>query len=258
MTKPFGRSLLLSVFAFFAMAHSQPSGHSAVAGWHPETGKPLFLNIIWHQHQPLYLDPGTDQLQGPWVRTHGTKDYYDMVSILEQYPDIHFNVNLTSSLLQQLDEYYVRRLKPFIDPKKNRVLTGSYFAEFGGRTDPWIDLALKETRDFDEKDRRHLLTNVWNAFGLSDVMIERFPEYKFLKNRFQADGEARLNEQDLREIKFWFYLAYFDPDFLEGSVRLVTGRTVDLTDLISRQNDGTYRLKKTVTEDDCNRIVAET
>ena len=257
MLKTFGCSLFLCFFAFLAPAQSPPSGHSASAG-EPKSGKPLFLNIIWHQHQPLYLDPASDQLQGPWVRTHGTKDYYDMVSILEEYPDIHFNVNLTSSLLQQLDEYYVQRLKPFVDRKRNRVSARRYFAAFGGKTDPWIDLALKDTKNFDEKDRQHLLTNVWNAFGLSDVMIGRFPEYKALKDRFQAVGAAGLIEQELREIKFWFYLAYFDPDFLEGSVRLVTGRTVDLTDLISRVDDGTYRLKKTVTEDDCNRIVAET
>jgi len=30
-----------------------------------QTKKPLYLNIIWHQHQPLYLDPAKDQLQGP-------------------------------------------------------------------------------------------------------------------------------------------------------------------------------------------------
>ncbi|MBI5463342.1 MAG: hypothetical protein HY966_00135, partial [Ignavibacteriales bacterium] len=37
---------------------------------YPKSGKTLYLNIIWHQHQPLYLDPESDQLQGPWVRTH--------------------------------------------------------------------------------------------------------------------------------------------------------------------------------------------
>ena len=51
---------------------------------YPQSGGTLYLNLICHQHQPLYLDPETDQLQGPWVRTHGTKDYYDMASILEK------------------------------------------------------------------------------------------------------------------------------------------------------------------------------
>jgi alpha-amylase/alpha-mannosidase (GH57 family) len=48
---------------------------------YPKTGKTLYLNIIWHQHQPLYLDPESDQLQGPWVRTHGTR----IIMIWRQY-----------------------------------------------------------------------------------------------------------------------------------------------------------------------------
>ncbi|MGB2869752.1 MAG: hypothetical protein WBD36_14945, partial [Bacteroidota bacterium] len=131
--------------------------------------KPLYLNIIWHQHQPLYLDPESDQLQGPWVRTHATKDYYDMAAILERYPDIHFTVNLTSSLLSQLQEYYVDRLKPFVNLRTNRVDAKKYFLGKGTKTDPWIDLALKPTAEFSERDLAYLLTNVWNAFGISAV-----------------------------------------------------------------------------------------
>ncbi len=224
---------------------------------YPRTGKTLYLNIIWHQHQPLYLDPESDQLQGPWVRTHGTKDYYHMVSVLERYPQIHFTVNLTSSLLFQLDEYYVQRLKPCVDLKRNRVNVRKYFATFAGKTDPWIDLALKPTRDFDARDLEFLLTNVWNAFGVGEVGIVRFPEYKALKNKCKNVDPAALSEQELREVKFWFYLASFDPDFLENKVKLATGVSIDLTEFISKSAEGTYRLNRTITEDDCNRIVAE-
>ncbi len=71
-------------------------------------------------------------------------------------------------------------------------------------------------------------------------------------------GKKGLSEQDLREIKFWFYLALFDPDFLEQPHKLATGATIDLTDIIQKNSDGTYTLKKKITEEDCNRIVAET
>jgi alpha-amylase/alpha-mannosidase (GH57 family) len=74
----------------------------------------LYLNIIWHQHQPLYVNPETDELSGPWVRTHATKDYFDMAAMLERYPEVHATVNLTSSLLTQLQTYYVERLTPFL------------------------------------------------------------------------------------------------------------------------------------------------
>ncbi len=225
---------------------------------YPKTGKTLYLNIIWHQHQPLYLDPETDQLQGPWVRTHGTKDYYDMAAILEKYPDIHFTVNLTSSLLLQLQTYYVDRLAPFVNVKKNSVDAKKYFEKNGGRTDPWIDLALKPTSQFHEQDLKFLLTNVWNAFGVSDIVIARFPEYKRLKERYTQVGKEGLNEQELREIKYWFYLSQFDPDFFEHPHKLASGAAIDLTDLIQKNSDGTYILKKRITEEECNRIIAET
>jgi alpha-amylase/alpha-mannosidase (GH57 family) len=225
---------------------------------YPNTGKTLYLNIIWHQHQPLYLDPESDQLQGPWVRTHGTKDYYDMAAILEKYPKIHFTVNLTSSLLLQLQVYYVERLAPFVDVKKNRVDAKKFFIQFAGKTDPWIDLALKPTGQFNERDLKFLFTNSWNAFGVSEIVITRFPEYKLLKEKYAQGGVKGMSQQDIREVKYWFYLALFDPDFLERPQKLATGATIDLTDIIQKNMDGTYTLKKKVTEEECNRIIAET
>jgi alpha-amylase/alpha-mannosidase (GH57 family) len=225
---------------------------------YPKSGKTLYLNIIWHQHQPLYLDPGLDQLQGPWVRTHATKDYYDMAAILERYPDIHFTVNLTSSLLSQLEEFYVKRLAPFYVGKQNKIDAKKYFSKFSGMTDPWIDIALKPTNKLNAKEKSFLLTNIWNAFGISDIIIARFPQYKRLKEKSKTEGPTSLTEQELRELKFWFYLAYFDPDFLEQKQALANGLKIDLTDLVQKKNDGSYFLVKEITEDDCNRMIAET
>jgi alpha-amylase/alpha-mannosidase (GH57 family) len=220
--------------------------------------KTLYLNIIWHQHQPLYLDPDKDQLQGPWVRTHGTKDYYDMAAMIGKFPKIHCTVNLTSSLLYQLDEYYVQRLKPFVNVKKNTVDTKRFLEMYKGKTDPWIDLALKPASEFTGDDLAILLSNPWNAFGISSVMMNRFPEYKALKEKYAQSGAGSLSQQERREIKFWFYLAYFDPDFFEQPVKLANGFTVDVRDLIKKQPDGAYLLQRRVTEKDCNRIIAET
>ncbi|MBI2619566.1 MAG: hypothetical protein HYW57_05745 [Ignavibacteriales bacterium] len=224
---------------------------------HSRRGKTLFLNIIWHQHQPLYLDPGTDQLQGPWVRTHGTKDYYDMAAVIARYPDIHCTVNLTSSLLYQLDEYYVKRLKPFVNLTTTSINADKFLAKQAGKTDPWIDLALKPTSDFDVTDLEYLLSNTWNAFGMSEVMFERFPQYKSLRDKYRNSGVNALSEQERREVKFWFYLASFDPDFLAGKEKLVTGVTVNVSEFIEKNHDGTYTLKRPVSEEDCQRMVVE-
>ena len=123
----------------------------------PQQGKgPVYLNIIWHQHQPLYVDPAKDQLQGSWVRTHSTKDYFDMAALVGRYPDIHCTINLTSSLLLQLREYYLKRLGPFVDVRKNRIDVRGFLKRWKGRTDPWIYLALKPAEGFDKTDKGFL------------------------------------------------------------------------------------------------------
>lgn len=71
---------------------------------------PLYVPFIWHQHQPLYKSPIPHadffgQYRLPWVRLHGTKDYLDLVLLLERYPQLHQTVNLVPSLILQLEDY---------------------------------------------------------------------------------------------------------------------------------------------------------
>jgi alpha-amylase/alpha-mannosidase (GH57 family) len=222
--------------------------------------KPVYLNIIWHQHQPLYANPETDQLTGPWVRTHATKDYYDMAAMLRSYPNVHCNINLTSSLLLQLQEYYVDRMGPFVHTRTNSIDVRRFMKQWGGKTDPWIDLALKPTSTFGAAEKDLLYRNAWNAFGIGEVMIERFPEYRALRSKLPSEGRAPdglFSEKEMREIKFWFYLAHFDPDFLAGPVKLTDGSVCDLSDLVQLRADKKYYLRKRVTEKVCQRMVAE-
>jgi alpha-amylase/alpha-mannosidase (GH57 family) len=264
----YNRSARNSVFAItydgrLLLADSIPGGSGMTGDNFPidPERKPVYLNIIWHQHQPLYVDPTKDQLQGPWVRTHATKDYYDMAALLRKYPKIHCTINLTSSLLLQLKEYYVDRLAPFIDVKKNSMDIAGFQKKWKGKTDPWIDLALKPAEKFTKSDKNFLYSNTWNAFGISEVMIDRFPEYAALnakRNVDQMPGLELFTAQELREIKFWFFLAYFDPDFLLGPVKLPDGSVVNLSDYVSFGADGKFRLKKQITEADCRRMIVET
>ena len=212
-------------------------------------GPKIYLSIIWHQHQPLYADPAKDFLRGPWVRLHATKDYYDMAAMLNDYPDIHLTINLTSVLLQQLQKYYVDRLGQVVDG--DRIDEDAYFKKFAGRTDPWIDLLLKDTDKFTQQDDYYLTGGAWNCFGISEVMIERFPEYKALR-----DKGGNFSTMEKLQLKVWFALAWFDPDFLNGKVDLVGGGSVDLSDLVDFR-DGKWYARHPFTEDDANRIVAE-
>ena len=242
----------------------------------------LYLNIIWHQHQPSYLDATKDQLIGPWVRTHATKDYYDMAAILEKYPNVHLTIDLTSVLLRQLQEYYVDRLGPFVDTKENRVEAERFLDEWEGKTDPWIDLALKEIDNFTEQDLDYLFNRsgnqAWSCFSLTEQIVGRFPQYKTLLPRGRSigsiDGDKpwdSYSPQQRRRIKFFFFLALFDPSFLKGPITLPlqnpdgSPMVVDLSDLVlydaagspDDDSDDSFTLRRDVTEEDCNRLVAE-
>jgi alpha-amylase/alpha-mannosidase (GH57 family) len=227
----------------------------------PVAGKQtLFLNIIWHQHQPLYADPATDQLAGPWVRTHGTKDYYDMAAMLRGYPDVHCTFNLTTSLLHQLREYYLNRIGPFVDVRKGTIDVAAFWKRWKGKTDPWIDLALTPAVSYTAEQQKYVYQNPWSALGVSEVMMERFPEYRALRDRAQGAmaGGPALTVDEQRAITFWFYLANFDPDFLRGAVLLPGGSVCDLRVYVEERPAGQFRLRGPVTDEACRRIVVET
>jgi hypothetical protein len=72
---------------------------------------------------------------------------------------------------------------------------------------------------FTSSDKDFLCRHVSSAFGVNEVVMKHFPEYRALQARLKPGGRVPddlFNEQELRDIKFWLYLAHFDPDFLGG------------------------------------------
>ena len=45
------------------------------------------LAFFWHQHQPYYPDDVSGDNPMPWVRLHGTKDYWGMAMLLKEVPE---------------------------------------------------------------------------------------------------------------------------------------------------------------------------
>ena len=215
----------------------------------------VYLQILWHQHQPTYLDPVADELKSPWVRKHATKDYYDMAAILQQYPDVHVTINLTPVLLNQLLPYYIDRLGPYVDIQKNTVDAAGFLAKWANHTDPWIDLLLSPTPEpasATVKQIGLLYADPWSCVSTAPVLMNRFPAYAELR----AKNPAALTKDDLLALKIWFEIAWMDPDFLTGPVKMPNGVTVDLTDIIAA-NNGSFSLKVPPSEQMANRIVAE-
>ncbi|TNF26043.1 MAG: hypothetical protein EP329_21875 [Deltaproteobacteria bacterium] len=223
----------------------------------------VYLNLVWHQHQPSYLDPGKDELQGPWVRKHATKDYFDMTAMVAGYPKVHFNVNLTSSLLNQLD-LYLDRLAPYVDVAAGTVDEAGFLAAWRGKTDPWVDLLLDDTPTPAAASDAQLgwfYADTWSCRSIAEPLRAFFPEYEALL----AKDSASYTQLDLALLKVWFELGWMDPGFLDGPVTVYDDGgdvVVDLSDVVVKGDDGTYTLAAgyddvASVEALANRLVAE-
>ena len=67
------------------------------------------LALLWHMHQPYYLDPATGESILPWVRLHALKDYWGMVSAVRAVPGMRVTFNLVPSLVEQVEAYALER-----------------------------------------------------------------------------------------------------------------------------------------------------
>ena len=192
------------VAAFLALATLTLSGcATGTAVFAPEAAPErleddvLYVNLLWHQHQPLYYkDPATGVYSRPWVRVHATKDYYDMAAILREYPEVKATFNLTPVLLLQLDDFNA-----------------------GAKDIYWV-LAEKHPSELTNEERQFILERFFDANH--DNVIGPFPRYtELLRRREEIDtrsleGINSFSEQDYLDLQVLFNLAWFDPMFLEA------------------------------------------
>ncbi|MFL7792015.1 MAG: glucodextranase DOMON-like domain-containing protein, partial [Anaerolineae bacterium] len=158
--------------------------------------EPIYLSLVWHQHQPLYYKDADGVYTRPWARAHATKDYYDMVAMLENYPNVHVTFNLTPVLIRQLDDLAA-----------------------GAKDYYWVLSEIPADKLTDEQ-KRFILTRFFDANW--DHMIARYPRYQELLDLRGSDAspeaiEAALTtftEQDFRDLQVWWNLSWFDPSFL--------------------------------------------
>ena len=151
-----------------------------------EAEEPIYLSIIWHQHQPVYYkDPDTNVYEKPWVRVHAAKDYVDMAAMLKNYPDIHVTFNLTPSLIRQLDDF-----------------------QAGAKDLYWVIAEVPADQLTDEQ-KQFLLDRF---FDTNRKIIARFPRYQELLDKRDAGGE--YTTPDYLDLQVLFNLAWTDPDWL--------------------------------------------
>ena len=168
-----------------------------ITGCAPQADKDvLYVNLTWHQHQPLYYKDESGIYSRPWVRVHATKDYLDMAETVAQYEGVNVTFNLTPSLIRQLDDFASNSAKDLY----------------------WI-LAEVPAVELDETQKRFILERFFDANW--DNVIGRFPRYKeLLEKRAGTDSFAidaaleSFSNQDFLDLQIWFNLAWVDPDYL--------------------------------------------
>ncbi len=152
----------------------------------------LSVSFLWHMHQPLYKDPFTGKYTLPWVRLHAIKAYYDMPSVLKNYPDIKVNINLVPSLVEQLADY-----------------------ASGNAQDIFYEYSAKPAVELDNDDRAFILKYFF--MGNWETMIKPYPRYfELLLKRGKSTNDNDIenmintfNKQDFLDIQVWFNLSWF-------------------------------------------------
>src|SRR4051794_8969202 len=152
----------------------------------------IHLCFLWHMHQPFYKDLISGEYKLPWTRMHALKDYYGMVHILEEFPDIHQTFNLVPSMMAQVEEYAA-----------------------GEARDPYLAMALKPAEELTDDERAFLLKH--SFYSDPQQMIYRYPRYGELfdaRNSQTGTGARRLfGPQEFRDLQMWSQLAWFDEEF---------------------------------------------
>src|SRR6266853_3413990 len=155
----------------------------------------LRVVVLWHQHQPFYKDLVTGQYRLPWTRLHAFEDYYGMVKLLDEFPQVHQTFNLVPSLISQIQDYVS-----------------------GGAQDPFLQVASKPAKDLTQEERRFALQYLFQANPVN--VIGRYPRYRELWEKFRGAGdsperaEKYFQPQDFTDLQVLSQIGWFDEYFL--------------------------------------------
>ncbi len=197
---------------FYAVHGRSPAGgvSGPIASF--RVGPKIHLAILWHQHQPIYKDISLSDQAGsyihPWVRLHAIRDYYSMAALAAECPDLHLTVNLTASLLWQLQDYVKH-----------------------GATDRALELTTKSAELLTAKEREQVLGAFFDAHWHNQI----FPHPRYRELFTQRREGLPFSTQDLRDLQMWFNLAWFGKEFRDGEVRLTTGEVASVHRFVAQE-----------------------
>src|SRR5579871_2448030 len=152
-----------------------------------------YLCFLWHMHQPFYKDLASGEYKLPWTRLHALKDYYGMVEILREFPNVHQTFNMVPSMMVQVEEY-----------------------ARGEARDSYLEIALKPAESLTESEQLFLLQQFFQAHP--PRMIQPFPRFAELYEARGAQSSVatarhRFSVQDFRDLQVLSQLVWFDEEF---------------------------------------------
>ena len=147
--------------------------------------------ILWHMHQPYYVNPLTKKAKMPWVRLHAVKGYLDMIDLVAAMPEIRVNFNFTPVLVRQILELVNREVE-----------------------DEWETVSRKPAANLEHDDKRHLLENFFKINW--DTLVRPMPRYAELLGKRgpnytldRLDSIVRLfTEADFRDLQVLYNLQW--------------------------------------------------
>jgi len=151
----------------------------------------LNVGLLWHMHQPYYVNPLTKTALMPWVRMHAVKGYLDMAEMARRHPQMRLVFNLTPVLIRQICELVKGEVK-----------------------DLWEEWTAIPAAELSPADKRNLLENFFKANW--DNLIRPNPRYHELLARRGYDlGHISIDsivpsfsKQDYLDLQVWFNLAW--------------------------------------------------
>jgi alpha-amylase/alpha-mannosidase (GH57 family) len=161
--------------------------------------EPIYLNIIWQFHQPLYAtDDQTNLVTRPWVRVYSTRTYDDMATLLSKYPRVHASFNFSPLLLRQINDLA------------------------SGIRDQYWEAASKPASSLNDENKRFILANFFD--GALPGFVDANARYKELLDKRGTVTDTNslgamltFSEQDLRDLQVWYLLSCFSPGRLAQS-----------------------------------------
>ena len=145
----------------------------------------LYVMLLWHQHQPYYPKDDDGNFSKPWVRLHATKDYLDMVELVQDFQGLQVTFNLTPTLMNQLNEL-----------------------SNGSKDIYWVHTEIEANKLTDTQ--KDFLRD--RFFDINSRTINTYPRYIELRNLRQNPQEWTL--QDYIDLQVLFNLGWTDPKYL--------------------------------------------